>query len=69
MISKKKYTKPQVEKMDIDHEISLVMMTGGPPGDPTMTIERSGGVKSQSGNAVPPSGQNDPFGGSTPDYK
>jgi hypothetical protein len=33
MNSKKKYQKPSVEKIKIDRDISMVMMTS-PPGDP-----------------------------------
>ncbi len=32
MISKKKYTKPEICRLDLDNTISLVMMSG--PGDP-----------------------------------
>ncbi len=40
--SKKKYTKPQVKKVKIDTEISMVMMSGyGPGGDPSGSIFKS----------------------------
>jgi hypothetical protein len=31
---KKKYAKPSVKKVTIDNEISMVMMSFGPSGDP-----------------------------------
>jgi hypothetical protein len=35
---KKKYTKPAVTKVKIDNEISMVMMSFGPGGDPEASI-------------------------------
>ena len=44
--SKKAYTAPQVEKIILDHEISMVMMSNTPPGespfpqqDPLMSLK------------------------------
>ena len=44
--SKKAYTAPQVEKVALDHEISMVMMSNTPPGespfpqqDPLMSLK------------------------------
>ena len=34
-IKKRTYSKPKIEKIIIDKNISMVMMSGTPPGDPT----------------------------------
>ncbi len=39
--SKKKYRKPSVTKVTIDNEISMVMMSFGPGGDPGGSILKS----------------------------
>jgi hypothetical protein len=36
---KKKYTKPEVKKVTIDNEISMVMMSFGPGGDPESSMK------------------------------
>ncbi|NOZ47606.1 MAG: hypothetical protein GXO79_12615 [Chlorobi bacterium] len=37
-LKKKTYTKPKIEKIKIDKNISMVMMSTTPPGDPTGSI-------------------------------
>ena len=37
---KKKYTKPSVTKVKIDNEISMVMMSFGPGGDPESSFKK-----------------------------
>ena len=37
--TKKKYTKPSVTKVKIDNEISMVMMSFGPGGDPVSSMK------------------------------
>ena len=38
-MSKKKYVKPSVKKIIIDNQISMVMMSFGPSGDPESSIK------------------------------
>ncbi len=38
--AKKSYTKPSVTKVKIDNEISMVMMSFGPGGDPAASISK-----------------------------
>jgi hypothetical protein len=38
-MKKKTYKKPEVKKVTIDNEISMVMMSFGPGGDPESTMK------------------------------
>ncbi|WP_430934313.1 hypothetical protein [Saccharicrinis sp. 156] len=65
---KKIYSKPQLEIIDVDHEISLMMVSDGDPPPPPIV----GGVNSTSSpsplKSTAPSAVSNPFGSSTPDY-
>jgi hypothetical protein len=37
---KKKYSRPEVKKVTIDNEISMVMMSFGPGGDPEASVAK-----------------------------
>ena len=37
-MKKRAYTKPEVKKVTIDNEISMVMMSFGPSGDPEASV-------------------------------
>ena len=65
--SKKIYSAPSLEVVNVDHEISLIMMTT-PPGDPpgSSALEVNPGSGSPKGRA--PSESNNPFGTDSPQY-
>ncbi len=65
---KKEYNKPAVEVVEVDHEISLVMMTGPPSDDDIPEFEAAKGVEKGPMQASSPSSVLNPFGGSSPDY-
>ncbi len=70
--NKKIYSKPELEVVVVDHEISLVMMTSPPPDpdpDEIFGAASTEGMSTQkSVQEYTPSSQNYPFGSSTPDY-
>lgn len=65
--NKKIYSKPLLEVIQLDHEISLVMMTGPPDLDPIFSAKQ---ISPSSGPAQvsSTSADSDPFGGSAPQY-
>jgi hypothetical protein len=64
---KKRYTRPELDIVEVDHEISIMMLTQ--PGDPpTVTQQVVPPSESSPVHATPPSYENDPFGGSSPSY-
>ncbi len=70
--NKKIYSKPELEVVMVDHEISLVMMTSPPPGDgdnlPTVNVENTINSNSSPVNNYSSSSDNNPFGSSSPEY-
>ena len=71
VLNKKIYSKPQLEVVDVDYEISLVMMTGPPDdggGGPLPTSVREITPPSGPIMSSPPSSGSSPFGGESPDY-
>lgn len=72
-MKKREYIKPIIEQIDIDNQISVLMVTNPPTGpgeetDPFAFRNNSSGFP----DAKLPSsgyGANTPFGGSTPDYQ
>ncbi len=70
--NKKKYSKPELEVVAVDHEISLVMMTSPPPGDdqnlPSSTVMQSNSANVSPVNNYSSSSENNPFGSTSPDY-
>ncbi|TLX75181.1 hypothetical protein E9993_09775 [Labilibacter sediminis] len=65
--NRKVYSKPVLEVIEVDSEISLVMATS-PPVDPGAAQEVLPPSESSPIESSPPSFENDPFGGSSPDY-
>jgi hypothetical protein len=65
-ILKKRYSRPELDIVEVDHEISFIMMTS-PPQDPN-TVQVVPPSESTPTHATPPSYENDPFGGSSPSY-
>ncbi|WP_075591548.1 hypothetical protein [Labilibacter marinus] len=65
---KRKYSRPQLEVIDVDHEISMVMMTraDNPPGLGGLSIEES--QESGPASSYSSSDDSNPFGGNSPDY-
>ncbi len=71
--NKKVYSKPELEVVKVDHEISLVMMTN-PPADETVDPWASASGSSVEINSSSPvstfntNDTNNPFGTSSPNY-
>ncbi|MCW3785914.1 hypothetical protein [Plebeiibacterium sediminum] len=70
--NKKIYSKPELEVVAVDHEISLVMMTSPPPGEgenlPTVNVENTLNSSNNPVNNYSSSSDSYPFGSNSPEY-
>ena len=73
-LNKKIYSKPELEVVEVDHEISLVMMTkpgnmNPPPSSPS-AMQNSSPLEGTSapGDSYQPTSEQDVFGGSSVNY-
>ncbi len=66
ILEKKIYSKPIAEVIEVDHEISLVMLTF--PDDPPGSAQQESPTSDSPLGGGSPTQQSDPFGGDSPSY-
>lgn len=66
--NKKTYSKPHLDVIEVDHEISFIMMTSPPLDPPLSAFSVSPSAPASAPSSASPLLENDPFGGSSPDY-